>query len=452
MDLATSKGELADAVRRLRVQEGRWSPSPSPGGERSRASAATDAVSCEIVDNDHAIQSAPLLDDRGAAQTSAALKVKRKQSARRGPRHSSDGINGHAVSGDEGSHAHVDVAIDDVKRALADANAQIGQLKLEVSSAINAVQGCRDEVNALRGARTHTPDGTTVLPSRFGNSMADEELESASGIKAPQIDNGTSEWEALRNVLLASHTFGLFNIFMTHPPGIVKILPLIVLLIQVVVPLSLFVEEYKNYDGGLCPGTADVSMRLLMGGVASLYFVRSTMTYMTKLLQFCAGCVNLEYYKETLSPDLRKEIDDCRASGVIHSVLNDYGQVDDFMEIVYEGMITLLNLWLVFVADEALDIVLNSIAMEFLAKIDNEFKDQYFKFSARAVSAILKQGLHKKPSVFSRRYNADGKLMLCRQLTLGCICSILQSLNFLALFVIPGASLVMTIYGPICKP
>lgn len=56
-----------------------------------------------------------------------------------------------------------------------------------------------------------------------------------------------------------------------------------------------------------------------------------------------------------------------------------YISMDRCMNLVYESLVYLLNLWIVFVTHEPLDMVLNALALEFILQLDNEIKPMYLK-------------------------------------------------------------------------
>ena len=100
-------------------------------------------------------------------------------------------------------------------------------------------------------------------------------------------------------------------------------------------------------------------MKILMSAVSIVYFVRSALIFGNKMLDFCST----ESIGK-LNPGLDAPMVKRNDSGVVESVLNEYGQIDDIMTICYESAVYLLNLWLVFLADDAIDVVLNALAME----------------------------------------------------------------------------------------
>ena len=118
--------------------------------------------------------------------------------------------------------------------------------------------------------------------------------------------------------------------------------------------LALVFHEKRQYDGTICPGDAPIEQKIMMAGISIIYFIRSffiwdSFTNRTRLQKMNPG-------------------------GSI-SVIFDTYQEFGFNLIVYCA-----NLWIVFVDNDILNMILNSLAMEFLMNLDNEFEEMYFKF------------------------------------------------------------------------
>lgn len=114
------------------------------------------------------------------------------------------------------------------------------------------------------------------------------------------------------------------------------------------------------------------------------------------------------------------------------------------MNVGYEGLLYLLNLWLVFITNGVSSMIFNALVVEFIMKVDEEYKEYYFKTNASAVTAIIKKGLHiplqESPA-------CDLKVSM-----VGTACSIVLGLpNLLSYFVVPVLCFVMCVYGPVCK-
>jgi len=246
----------------------------------------------------------------------------------------------------------------------------------------------------------------------------------------------------MADILLNWPAFGTFNLFMCSKSIYTKFCALSIMLVQVVVPVGVFAAQYHSYNKGWCPSTGSPSQRVLMSGIALFYLVRGCLIYDEKAVWKSAD----EDFPKS-SKDLRpwhhestKKFVKITESGLRCTTLASYGLIDQTMHLTYESLVLLLNLWLVFIADSALDIVLNSLAMEFVGKIDDEFKVRYFDLGYGHVIAkdIMTQELHK-PSI--DKGPADGCLL--------CLGLFLWSLGF---FLLPVVSFVMLFYGAACKP
>jgi hypothetical protein len=66
--------------------------------------------------------------------------------------------------------------------------------------------------------------------------------------------------------------------------------------------------------------------------------------------------------------------EDANQLGIRHSWLRPLHTFDKFMELSFTSAVLLCNLYVVFLAHEPLEMVLNSIALEFIVDLDNNFK------------------------------------------------------------------------------
>ena len=120
--------------------------------------------------------------------------------------------------------------------------------------------------------------------------------------------------------------------------------------------------------------------------------------------------------------------------GVLHIKYMIY---DDFMNTFYVSMVYLLNLWMVFTTDEPIEMVLNSLAMEFLMNIDSEFTETFRQhlYGKELVEYVISNELHSKPAT-------QCQISIGRAVSL-----VAYSVSALT----PIICLIMVIYGPVCK-
>eukprot|EP00964_Phaeocystis_antarctica_P026895 scaffold15140_cov63-Phaeocystis_antarctica.AAC.1 len=114
---------------------------------------------------------------------------------------------------------------------------------------------------------------STISPPLPATVLGDTAADTAAD-KPPEADDIKEEdWVELRDILLGWESFGLFCIFMTHPlrsrqDYFMKMLPLLLLVAQLLIPSFLFASAFANYDQGLCPGTGSTEIKVLQSALA----------------------------------------------------------------------------------------------------------------------------------------------------------------------------------------
>jgi hypothetical protein len=249
---------------------------------------------------------------------------------------------------------------------------------------------------------------------------------------------------------------GLCTIAFAYKPSspcgyVLKLLPLLLLIVQVTSPFIIFVpqlEKYREnteairaerhetamfeasllvnssntttddliiaYYDPICPGGAAFNQKLTMLLITFIYFVRISM--------------NASY----LAVNVGKENNVKDESPIAWVSLFDFL----VMQIIYENLVYLLNLWLVFQTESPLDMILNAVALEFVTTLDTEFKGRFFDMFP-AINGQLTELNNQK--------TARGKGYACYILSFGCLASCTMLLMFPAL-------IFMMAWGPICKP
>ena len=107
------------------------------------------------------------------------------------------------------------------------------------------------------------------------------------------------------------------------------------------------------------------------------------------------------------------------------------------------------NLWLVFVDDDINDMIMNSLAMEFLMNLDNEFEELYFKFlpeSAIDVYDNIFVTYQENKKIIAHRKKTD-KCFNC----VSCLVFIPYKMLVCLMFLFPVFCSFMIFAGPICK-
>jgi hypothetical protein len=260
-------------------------------------------------------------------------------------------------------------------------------------------------------------------------------------VKKQTIVNNISD-EEKKEAVLTDPRFGMFSLFKYHLNkgylnkklkkgnvycfnifSLFFALPILIFIAQWIMYLALIIHERKKFNGDICPGDAPIEQKVMMVGISIIYFVRSffiwdSFTNRTRLQKMNPG-------------------------GSI-SVIFDTYQEFGFNLIVYCA-----NLWIVFVDPDLLNMIMNSLAMEFLMNLDNEFEEIYFKFLPE--SAI---DIYDNIFVTSEENNKlvkDKKEKYCCFKCLSCTVYLPFKLLVLMLFLFPVFCLFMIFYGPLCK-
>lgn len=121
------------------------------------------------------------------------------------------------------------------------------------------------------------------------------------------------------------------------------------------------VDEYVSDGLGFCPGNrfkASQSQKVLAFFIGVIYIVKLGFKTLREIL-----CYNKD--TDTTGTPLNM------ASKFPFQL---FVCVDRFMDVVFEPLVYVLNLFVVSKATKELDMVLNTVALEFLLRLDNEFK------------------------------------------------------------------------------
>ena len=123
--------------------------------------------------------------------------------------------------------------------------------------------------------------------------------------------------------------------------------------------------------------------------------------------------------------------------------------MDTFQEFIFNLFIYGANIWIVFVDDDIQNMILNSMAMEFLMQLDNEFEEYYFKLLPHAAIDIYDNVF--VTNIENRKLIIDRQQNSCSFRCLRCFTYIPFKVLVLSLMIFPTMCLYMVFYGTICK-
>ena len=249
--------------------------------------------------------------------------------------------------------------------------------------------------------------------------------------------------EEKKEIVMASPSFGMFSLFkyhikrgymnnelkkenkvlLSHIFSLLFALPILVFISQWLLFLALVINEANNYEGEVCSADGDVANKIMICGISMIYFCRSFFIW--------------DNLTDSLSLKKMNRIDSYT------SIL------DTFQEFSFILFIYLANIWIVYFDTDIQNMILNSLAMEFLMMLDNEFEEYYFKYLPGAAEDIY-------DNVFVS-YEENVELLKDRKKKDKCFCCfsytmfIPYKLLIISLFLFPFFCLFVTIVGPICK-
>lgn len=189
-------------------------------------------------------------------------------------------------------------------------------------------------------------------------------LDSKKSSKVIPIDelNEISD-EEKRECVLQSPKFGMCGLMKymmereagrecSHVFGRQFLLPIFVFIAQWLLFASIVLYNLKSPFQ--CRQSA-LEHKLLMGSISMIYFVHSFFVY------------------DQIRDRSKQAKTPCSSSVVV--------MLDTFQEHSFTLFVHIANLWIVFLSEDLLDALFNSLALEFLMNLDNEYERLYFKYS-----------------------------------------------------------------------
>jgi hypothetical protein len=204
--------------------------------------------------------------------------------------------------------------------------------------------------------------------------------------------------------ILESKEFGLLSIAFTHPcnycciDAIFKIFPIILIVVQVVLPLGIWWGQYQENQSscylteGPTGEETGKDRKLLMCVLGFYYLVKMTMLSLPKTLLNSGGLwglLNLKAVFGSQSKSAQDENDMMNMLAPLASPLCRSVLFDEFMQGPFEYMLYVLNLYVVWHQDNGLEMVLNAVAFEFVMEIDEKYKEMYMKYNGSCVDSII---------------------------------------------------------------
>jgi hypothetical protein len=213
------------------------------------------------------------------------------------------------------------------------------------------------------------------------------------------------------------------KIFCSHIFSLIFALPILIFMGQWLLYIALILHENKKYSGNICSNNASFENKIMISGISIVYFARSFFIW--------------DNITNSLSLKKMNRVNS------ISSIL------DTFQEFSFSLFVYGANMWVVFVETDMQDMILNSLAMEFLMVLDNEFEELYFQYLPGAADDIYDNifvSYDENIELLEERQKKD-KCFNC----FSCVLFIPYKLLVISVFLFPVFCFFMIFAGPICK-
>tara|TARA_B110000211_G_C14066393_1_gene547848 strand:+ start:432 stop:1550 length:1119 start_codon:yes stop_codon:yes gene_type:complete len=268
-------------------------------------------------------------------------------------------------------------------------------------------------------------------------------IKISPGFQSPMFNDELLTSEEKKEVVLNDPKFGMFSLFKYHLTrgymnnelkktnkvycshifSLVFALPIFVFIGQWVLYSALILDFINNNRADICPNNSSFELKLMVLGVTIIYFVRSFFIWDSL----------------TTRIGLKKM-----------ARVNSYAVIlDTFQEFAFCILVYGANIWVVFIEQDIQDMILNSLAMEFLMQLDNEFEQLYFDNlpgSAEDIYDNVFVSYKENKSLLDDRQKND-KCFRC----FSCCVFIPYKLLVITIFIFPLLCALMMVVGPLCK-
>ena len=213
------------------------------------------------------------------------------------------------------------------------------------------------------------------------------------------------------------------TVFCSHIFSLVLALPILVFITQWMMYIAIVRHQIRTYDRGFCPNSANIEEKMMMAAVAMFYFIKSFFLW-------------------------DSIVDRTRRKKMISST-SYIVMMDTFQEFGFNLVIYITNLLLIFTEPDIFNMIFNSMAMEFLMQMDNEFEVNYFTFLPGVAEAIYDEQFvtrEQNQTMVANKTRHSGCFRCFRRVTW-----IPYKLLILSFLLLPIFCFIMIFYGGFCK-
>ena len=298
---------------------------------------------------------------------------------------------------------------------------------------------------------THICETLPLVCSNFKSKLRDHLLLGGEHIKkvspgyhSPlKMNDEEISPEEKEEIVKASPSFGMFSlfryhikrgymnkelkknnkIFCSHIFSLIFALPILVFIGQWMLFSALIIHESNTFDNHLCDNKDSFENKLMISGISIIYFARSFFIWDSL----------------TNSLSLKK----------MNRVSSIASILDTFQEFSFSLLVYGANIWIVFGERDIQNMIMNSLAMEFLMVLDNEFEELYFKYLPGTASDVYDNvfvSYEENKDLLEERLEKDGGFRC-----FSCCIFIPYKILVISIFIFPVFCFLMIFVGAICK-
>lgn len=213
------------------------------------------------------------------------------------------------------------------------------------------------------------------------------------------------------------------TVFCSHIFSLLFALPLLVFLTQWLMFFATVANQIRSYDKGICPNQAALEEKMMMSAVSIFYFIQSFFLW--------DNIVDRTHRKKMIPS----------TSYIV--------MLDTFQEFGFNLFVYIMNLWIIFAEEDFLDMFFNTLAMEFLMEMDNEFERAYFTYLPGVAADIYDNMFvtYAENAILMRTKHHDSR---CFRASRWCTWLPFKILIFMFI-ALPFVCFTFIFYGGICK-
>jgi hypothetical protein len=213
------------------------------------------------------------------------------------------------------------------------------------------------------------------------------------------------------------------TVFCSHVFSLIMALPILVFITQWLMYIAIVSYQVNNYNKGICPNTAKTEGKILMVAIALFYFIKSFFLW--------DNIVDRTHRKKMIP-------------ATTYIVM-----LDTFQEFGFNLFVYLTNLWIIFAEEDFMNMFFNTIAMEFLMEMDNEFERAYFTYLPGVAEDIYDKmfvSYRENVLMVNQKSHDSGSFRCCRRITW-----LPFKILILSFLLLPLICFATIFFGAVCK-